>query len=57
VAGEGKPQQRDEQGPDKTENALDLRLRALKWPEPPSGARERGLLRLRQHLEESGSGR
>jgi hypothetical protein len=33
---------------------LHRRLRALKWPTPPLGARERGLEALRTHLEERG---
>jgi hypothetical protein len=34
------------------DDLLVRRLRNLHWPEPPSGARERGWAAIEQHLEE-----
>jgi hypothetical protein len=34
------------------ETELQRRLRSLDWPEPPPGARERGLEALRPHLKQ-----
>jgi hypothetical protein len=46
------PRTGDNEEADERETELAQRLRALRWPEPPAGARERGLEALRPHLEE-----
>jgi hypothetical protein len=50
LTGKHQPVPSDE--PTAREAELHERLRALNWPQPPLGARERGLEALRPHLDQ-----
>ena len=51
MTGEQQPPPKREDAANGNDGELHRRLLALRWPEPPPGARERGLARLKELLE------
>lgn len=55
MTGEQQPPPKREDAANGSDGELHRRLLALRWPEPPPGARERGLARLKELLEKPGA--